>query len=172
MKACNSQHADEMFNAVYEKYQSCTSYYAYRILGNREEARDISANSFVSLWKIRNSFHSAEKMKSFIRICTKRACLNRLKSIERRESSQAEVLLYYYSRGTVEIMDAFAESRDDAVMRIIRSLDMKYQECIWLYYFKKMTFAQIANKLNLSERNVKYFLSKGRWLIRSAFSSN
>jgi RNA polymerase sigma factor (sigma-70 family) len=172
MLTCNSQHPDDMFNAVYEKYRKIDSCNAYMILGDIEESIDISANSFASLWKERNSFPSPETMISFISKCTRNACLNRLRSLERRESLREEILLRYYTPDRVEIMDPFTESRDAALERVIRSLDMKYRECIRLYYFEKKTCHQIAVSLNFSVRNVRYFLEVGKLLIRSSFSSN
>ena len=172
MQSCNSHHPDEMFNAVYKQYRRFDSYYAYRLLRDVEEAKDISANSFVSLWKERNSFPSTRHMTSYVRTCTLNACLNRLKLNERCELWHQEVLQRYYLPDTYEMRDVFAESGDAALNRIIQSLDMKYQGCIRLFYFNKMTCSQIAAALNLTERNVKYFLKVGRSLIKSAISSN
>jgi RNA polymerase sigma-70 factor (ECF subfamily) len=172
MQTRNSKRADEMFHAVYEEFHTDVPFFANHILDNPEEARDISTDTFIKLWVLRESFQSTDKMKSFLIKCTKNACLNRLKSVKRRRARQYEVVQLYYTPGTTEIMETFAESREAALIRVIKSLDMKYQECIWLFYFEKMTCAKIASRLNLSKRNVWFFLSKGRGIIKLALSSN
>jgi RNA polymerase sigma factor (sigma-70 family) len=172
MKTFNCEQADEIFDKVYKKYRKPVSYYAYNFLGNKEEARDISADIFVDVWILRESFNSAEKMKSFVMTCARNACLNRLKLIKRRKSRLNDVMQCYYMTGTVDIIEVLTESREAELVRVIKSLDMKYQECIWLFYFEKMTCTKIARRMNLSERNVWFFLVKGRSMIKSALSLN
>jgi RNA polymerase sigma factor (sigma-70 family) len=172
MQTCNSEQADEIFNKVYKKYRKPVSYYAYNFLGDREEASDISADIFVDVWILRESFHSAEKMKSFVMTCARNACLNRLKLLKRRRNRLKDVLQRYYMAGTVDNIGVLTESSEAELVRVIKSLDMKYQQCIWLFYFEKMTCSKIALRLNLSERNVWFFLDKGRGMIKSALSSN
>lgn len=172
MQTCNSEHADEMFYSVYAECRTDVPDYANNILNNREEARDISADIFIMLWTLRASFPTTDKMKSFLMKCTRNASLNQLKSVKRRGRRQYEIIQRYYTPGTVEIVETFAESREVALIRVIQTLEWKYQQCIWLFYFEKMTCAGIADKLNISVRNVRFFLDTGRGLIKLALSSN
>jgi RNA polymerase sigma-70 factor (ECF subfamily) len=169
---CTADHARAMFNAVYEDCRAEIPGYANFFLNNKEEARDISTDSFIKLWVLRESFPSTGKMKSYVKKCTRNACLNRLKSVRRRQKSDYDIIQRYYAPVTADIPETGTEAREDALIRVIRSLDKKYQQCILLFYLEEMTAANIAERLNLSERNVRLFLTKGRGLIRSALSSN
>jgi RNA polymerase sigma factor (sigma-70 family) len=172
MIMCTAEHARAMFNSVYEDCHTKIPGYANFFLDNREEALDITADSFIKLWVLRESFPSTDKMKSFVKKCTRNACLNRLKSVRRREKRDYDIIQRYYLPVTAEVLETSTESKEDALIRVIRSLDKKYQQCILLFYFEKMTCANIADKLNVSERNVRYFLDIARGMIRSSLSSN
>jgi RNA polymerase sigma factor (sigma-70 family) len=172
MQSCNFQSADTLFYSLYEEYQISVSEYAYRILGDREEARDISVDTFIDVWMKRQSFVSIGKMRSFVLICAKNACLNRLKLIRHREGKRQEVLDKYYHIGAAGIIEDYGAPRDTELIKAIKSLDLKYRECIWLFYFEKMTCAKIARKMKISERNVRLFLTKGKVLIKMALSLN
>lgn len=172
MQICKYANADEMFHAVYKECRTKVSFFANNILDDREEASDISLDAFIKLWILRDSFSSANKMKSFVFTCTQNACLNRLKYVKLRKAKNYEILQHYYLSATNEIPEIFTESREAELIRAVKSLDKKYLECIWLFYFEKMTCVRIANKLNLSERNVRFFLAKGREVLKSSLSSN
>jgi RNA polymerase sigma-70 factor (ECF subfamily) len=172
MIMCTADNARAMFNSVYDDCHTEIPGYANYFLDNREEARDISTDSFIKLWVRRESFSSTHKMRSFVKKCTHNACLNHLKSIRRRKKRDYDIIQRYYLPVTAEILETDTESREDALIRVIQSLDKKYQQCILLFYFEKITCANIASRLNISERNVRFFLTKGRGIIRSALSSN
>lgn len=172
MEICKYVPADEMFLAVYKEYRTIVSFFANNIIDDREEASEISIDAFIKLWMLRDSFSSTDKMKSFVFTCTRNACLNRLKYVKLRKARNYEILQRYYLSTANEMPEIFTESREAELIRAVKSLDKKYQECIWLFYFKKMTCAGIATKLNLSERNVRFFLTKGRGVIKSTLSSN
>ena len=172
MIMCTADHARAMFNSVYDDCHTEMPGYANYFLDNKEEARDISTDIFIKLWVRRESFSSTHKMKSFVKKCTRNACLNRLKSARRRQKRHYDIIQRYHSPVTAEILETDTESREDALIRVIQSLDEKYQQCILLFYFEKMTCASISERLNVSERNVRFFLNKARGVIRTTLSSN
>jgi RNA polymerase sigma factor (sigma-70 family) len=172
MIMCSADKARTMFNAVYKDCRTQIPGFANHILDDREEARDISTDSFIKLWVRRESFSSTDKMKSFVWECTHNACLNRLKSVRRRQKCEYDIIERYYSPVTFEIPEPGTESREDALILIIHSLDKKYQQCIWFFYFANMTHAGIADRIGETERNVNHFLGKARGMIRSALPSN
>jgi RNA polymerase sigma factor (sigma-70 family) len=172
MQPSIEQSADELFNTVYKKYRPHFTQYAYYILGDEEEANDILHDTFVKAWEARTTFLSADMMKAYVRVCSRNACFDRLKSIKRHRRNRQEVWQRYYMYGITETTAVCKDSRDAAVMRVIKSLDRKYQKCILMFYFEKMTCAKIAKQLNIKERNVRYFLHEGRVLIKMAMNLN
>jgi RNA polymerase sigma factor (sigma-70 family) len=172
MQLSNALSAEDIFYTVYKECRKPFSEYADRILGDTEEARDALSDIFVIAWKVRESFQTVDNMKSFVWVCTRNRCLKRLRSLRCRQSNQEEVLNRYYNPRTTEVMDIFNDSSEPEIMRAINSLDLKYQECILLFYFEKMTCSKIAQRLNIKERNVRYFLTRGRVLIKSALETN
>jgi RNA polymerase sigma factor (sigma-70 family) len=172
MQVYNSDKSDQMFKAVYEECCNGVPLYANKMLANLDEARDVSSDSFIKLWLRRNSFHSVNKMKAFLKVCTTNTCLNRIKSLERRERRQYDVRQIYYTPDGTDITERLTESREAALIRVIKTLDKKYQDCIFFFYFEKLPVTKIASRLNITERNVRFYLTEGRKMIKSALISN
>ena len=163
---------DEIFNEVYINFQVSVSYYAYDLLGDAEEAKDITADAFLQVWKrqTHTSFNSVSEMSSYVFVCARHACFNRLKSIKRRRRRQEEVLHRNNMLGPVEIGELRTETWEFVCVKAINSLEVKYQESIELYYFEKRTCAEISALLKLSEDTIRYRIKRGKLLLKEITS--
>lgn len=165
--------ADDIFCTVYKEFKLPFSKYASRILGDTEAAHDILHDTFVKAWEARGTFHSVDKMKAYIGVCSRNACIDRLRSIKCHQKNRREIWQRYYKCGVAELPEDICNGSGEVeILRAIKSLEMKYQECICMFYFQKLNCAKIAQKLNIKERNVRYFLSRGRVLIKMALCLN
>lgn len=161
---------EEIFNEVYINFQQPVSYYAYDLLGDVEEARDITADAFLQVWKrqTHKSFNSVSEMSSYVFVCARHACFNRLALIRRRRRRQEEVLHRNNMLGPVEIGELPTETLEFVLVKAIQSLEVKYRESIELFYFENKTGTEISTLLELSEETIRYRLKRGKKLIREA----
>lgn len=172
MRTCTANNAREMFMAVYNNCHTAIPYYANYFLDDREECRDISADSFIKLWVKRESFTSTEKMSAYVRKCTRNACLTHLRAMKRQQKRNYDYIQHYCPDVIFDLLETDPGSKEDALIRVIQSLDERHRQCMLLYYVENMTRVEIAGRLNISERNVRFFLDKAREIIRSALRTN
>ena len=75
---------------IFKIHRKPLVYFAEKILGIREEAEDIVADSFMKLWSKHTDFESFSQIKSFLYVVTRNSCLNFLKYSKRVSASQKE----------------------------------------------------------------------------------
>lgn len=72
---------------IMSKYQDFLIFFAESYCKNEMLAEEMVADAFVKVWDRRASFDTLEKIKAFLFISVKNACLDYLKSPEHRQSS-------------------------------------------------------------------------------------
>lgn len=173
MQKCITAKSGEIFHDVYVNFWESVSYYAYDLLGNVEDAKDITADAFLKVWNRQKNltFNSASEMSSYVFVCARHACFNRLKSIKRRKRLE-EGLQFNNMMGHAEMIELRADSLETCLVNALRSLELKYRESIQLFYFENMSCAEISSALNLSEDTIRYRLKRGKKIIREALRIN
>src|SRR5258708_2048152 len=78
------------FAYIFKLHRKALVYFAEKILGVREEAEDIVADSFMKLWAKHADFDSFPAIKSFLYIVARNACFDFLKFSKRVSASQKE----------------------------------------------------------------------------------
>jgi len=168
MEDCITIPPDVIFISAYEKLRLPVFNYAYRLLGDKEEASDIAAEALINVWRSRRSFSSVGDIKIFACVCAKNACYNRLKQIKRRKYKQKELLQQANEHTAADLFELSSETIEVSLISAVTSLDAKYQKSIWLFYYRQMNCSAIASMLHLSEPQVRYRLRKGKELIKAA----
>ncbi len=75
---------ERAFREVVETYEDRIYNLTYRMLGNREEAEDISQEVFISLFKSIDSFRGDSKLSTWLYRIAVNHCKNRIKYLARR----------------------------------------------------------------------------------------
>ncbi|MCU7549718.1 sigma-70 family RNA polymerase sigma factor [Chitinophagaceae bacterium LB-8] len=79
------------FETIYHQYYLSVFRFAKRLVIDRAAAEDITTETFLKLWKKRSDFADPQKLKSFLFITAKNACLNHLRSEKRQGQNQLEL---------------------------------------------------------------------------------
>ncbi len=167
--AAFKQRDAKAFAYIFKIHRKALVYFAEKILGIREEAEDIVAESFMKLWAKHADFNSLPEIKSFLYVVTRNSCLNFLKYSKRVSASQKE-----YSH--------WANDREEEILHImfraelllelnseIEILPEKMREVFELSFFQEFSSSDIADKLGLSVQTVRNQKAKAVRLIRTAF---
>lgn len=73
------QGVESAFAEIYNLHYSAIYYYARHFVADSQEARDITAETFVKLWKLRANFDNIHKIKTFLHVTTRNACIDALR---------------------------------------------------------------------------------------------
>ena len=79
------QEGDERaFRTLFEEFYASLCLFATRYLGDREEAADVVQETFLKYWNKHTDFDDYRKIKSFLYVVVRHACLNLLRDRELR----------------------------------------------------------------------------------------
>ena len=136
---------------------------AYRMLGNKDEAADVTQTAFMKVFENINRFDPNYRLFSWIyRIALNEAVnqLGRRKKVEPLEELP-------YQDGDV-LQDCLAASQLEAnVQAILMELHEDHRKVIVLHYFTDCSYRHIGEILNLPEKTVKSRLFTARQQLKN-----
>ncbi|MGK6350158.1 RNA polymerase sigma factor [Parapedobacter sp. DT-150] len=163
------QGREEGLTAAYRLYNRSLMYFAMQYVKTREAAEEIVADTFIKVWKLRTRFESLDKLRAFLYISTKNACLNHLRtpgtSVVLDPIEEAEYLLS-------EDTDAFTRMvRTELLKTIFEEASMlpaKQRDVFNLTYLEDLTAEEISEKLNMSTAAVYINRSRAVAALRNS----
>ncbi len=162
---------ERAFEAIVRMYEVRVYSYAYHLLGNREDAQEISQETFIKLWNALPDFREEASLSTYLLRIVKNACLDFLRKKKEAVlplnelSSEGEE----YDRGLTDDnpehnpAEAFARKEQiETVRRAIAALPDDAREILVLREFQNLTYAEIAAILELEEGTVRSRLNRAR----------
>lgn len=157
------------FSVLVDQYKDLVFTLALRMLKNREEAEEVSQDTFIKVFKSLEKFKGDSKFSTWIYKVTYNTCLDRLKKNKRQQQ--------------VVSIDEFTEKHvktiDNALDNMVKGERLKaIQDCInllpnddgfllTLYYFEEQSLAEISNIVGISANHVKVKLYRSRQKLAS-----
>lgn len=154
-------------NQVYQSLYRPLCYFADKLVENKEQAEDIVTESFMKVWEKRRDFDSLPKIKAFLYISVRNACLNYLKHAKTQLRSYKEIKYLGQNEESV-INEAIETEVLNAIFEEIERLPAQCKEIFKLLFFKGMSTAAIAEQMNLSVQTVRNQKSKALDMLRMA----
>jgi len=165
----------ESFDAIFERYKSLVFNLTMRILGDREEAMDVSQEVFFAVYRKIHRFRGESSLKTWIyRIAINRASnrcrwWNRLR--RRGTVSLDEHLSKDDSRTFTESLESAANTPEEAFLiaekrleieRTLRRLPIQQRVVVVMRDVEGMSYEEIAELLHVSLGTVKSRIARGR----------
>ncbi len=147
---------DKQISEIYERnadrvYRLCFSY-----LKNREDALDAVQNTFYQMIRTEKKFDNTEHEKAWLLVTAGNICKNVLKHWWRKNVSIEES----------DSLAAGESPQDRELMMVILNLPLQYRIAVYLYYYEGYTSAEIGKIMGKSDTTVRWYLSKGRELLK------
>ena len=145
-------------------YGSCLKYFK-----NKPDADDAVSEIFVLINK-KLKTHEVSYFKSWLYTVTRNYCIEvlRKKNRQRDKISSAENM---YSESIFHPDDIDDEVMLNKLAKCIEALPAKQRMTIDLFYYKKVTYKNIALKMNLSWDQVRSFMQNGRRNLKNCLES-
>ncbi len=131
---------------------------------DRDEAQDAVMNIFEKLVTDLPK-HEVQNFKSWLYVLTKNHCLMEIrskKSSDRRLEGLKIEQEFMESEYNMHPIDREEEFLSDALKDCIEKLKSEQKQCIELFYYKKLCYQEVAEKLNMDEKKVKSYLQNGK----------
>ena len=149
---------------LYSRYMHLVYGVSLKYLGKREDASDAVMQIFEKLitdlpgQEIRN-------FKSWLYVLTKNFCLMQIrsqKSADGRMEGYKVEQEFMESESEMHPIDKQDQSVEEALKHCIEQLKSEQKQCIELFYYEKLCYQEIAEKLDLTEKKVKSYLQNGK----------
>ncbi len=148
----------------------------YRLLGDAEEARDISQEVFVSAFRAIGNFRGDARLSTWLYRIATNHCRNRYKYLGRRSYNRHESYEEYRVKAAGPVAgerlpqpDREAEARrmEKALQQAIASLDEEHRELIVLRDIQGLTYEEIQGITGLASGTVKSRLHRARVALKA-----
>lgn len=144
-------------------------YFASRMLQDSMEAEEIVSDCFYKLWERRQTFETAAKIKAFLYISCRNACLNQLKKIRRKTQPEQEYLRQLEEADEMVLYEVIETEILTLLSQEIEELPDKCREIFKLIYFDGRKTDEIANELGLSVQTVRNHKTRAIELLKTSF---
>jgi len=160
---------EQALDALFSQYNRSLLYFAKSMVPSQEVAEEIVSDSFVKVWEHRTSFATIEKVKAFLFITTKNACLNVVKSTHHRQFFDYEVAaLLENPDPNIHVQIVKAELMQ-LIYQEVMKLPAKQREVFRLTYFEDFNTEEIAQQLGMSAAAVFTNRSRAAEALRLVF---
>lgn len=164
--------ATAIYNELFRKYYPGLLFYATRFLPE-SEAEDVVQDTFLELWKRKDTVETGEQIQAFLYRITYTKCLNAIKHKQvENEYSTAATELYqkkieFYDPGQNETIQRMENKElQGEVYKAISELPDKCREVFKLSYLHHMKNKDIAEVLDISMRTVEAHMYKALKYLR------
>ncbi|MFO7918160.1 MAG: RNA polymerase sigma factor [Anaerolineae bacterium] len=159
------QNGDETaFRKLVEETQEDVYNLAYHMLGNEQEAEDMTQEVYLRVWRGLPDFRGEAKFTTWLYSITTNVCLNRRQRSGRRlhvvdDEDALEDSMAEYG----DPAEATMRQEERAVLwKTVKYLPPKYRTVIDLFYQKQLSYQEIAELLSIPLGTVKGHLNRAR----------
>lgn len=152
------------FTVLVDRYKDLVFTLALRMVKNREEAEEVSQDTFIKVYNSLNRFKGDSKFSTWIYRVAYNTCLDRLKKNKRQEYTVAIDEYTEHQVKTLEnALDALEEQEKQlAIKKCLEMLPSEDSFILTLYYFEELSLDEISKITGLKPNNVKVKLFRSR----------
>jgi len=147
----------DAFGVLVTRYQRVLYTVAFRMLGNAEDARDVTQDAFVKAYQRLSTFDPSYRFFSWMYRILVNECLNTVRSRRQQEPLSPDI-----ASGETPFDAAEAEERSRQVEHALLRLSPEYRAVIVLRHFVGNSYEEIADLLAIPEKTVKSRLYTAR----------
>ncbi len=170
---------DLTFEELFERYGSMVYSLTLRILGDREEALDVSQEVFLTIYRKIDTFRGESSLKTWIyRIAAHRAAnrfrwWNRLRrrgsvSLEEHISKNPNNELYYNLKSDIQSPEEalLLKEKQKRIKRLLYELPLQQRIAVVMRDIEGLSYDEIAESLQVSLGTVKSRIARGREALK------
>ncbi|MBL7698084.1 MAG: RNA polymerase sigma-70 factor [Chitinophagaceae bacterium] len=141
------------FTTLYKQYHQRIYFFAKTFLPARQDAEDITADTFTKLWNRRDTFRSIAAINSFLHVTARNSCFDFLRHHKVKVEKQAEILRQMELHNNTELQQT-KEELLKLVQQEVKKMSAGMKKIFDLSYNEGLTPAEIAESLKLSVQTI------------------
>lgn len=163
------------FGQLVRLYQRRAYAAAYSLVGNRDDALELSQDAFVKAFKAMKRFDLSMPFYPWLHRIIRNTSLNHLKKKKRRGESSLDHMMESgfdaCDPGHTPVESANRMEVLAAIRRAMEQLTPEQQEILRLRHFMELSYTEIATSLNIPQGTVMSRLHSARKKLRSVMES-
>ena len=154
----------DLLGELYARYMHLVYGVSLNYFANRDDAQDAVMHIFEKLIEDLPK-HDVQNFKSWLYVLTKNHCLMEIrsrKSSDRRLEGLKTEQEFMESEEKMHPLDREDNYMEKALKACMEQLKIEQKQCIELFYYQKLCYQEIAEKLGMNEKKVKSYLQNGK----------
>ncbi len=156
----------EAFSEIYNRYKGVLFVHSFKMLRDKDEAKDVVQELFTHLWAKRHELRLNHSLSSYLYSSVRNRVLDIIahKKVKDRYINSLEP----FFKSGVFTTDEYVRSKElqSTIEKEISFLPPKMREVFELSRDAELSHKEIASKLNISDKTVKKQISKSLNLLR------
>jgi RNA polymerase sigma-70 factor (ECF subfamily) len=174
-------HGDKQAYAhLFERHNRMVFNFAYRVLGNAEDAEDVLQEVFLRAYLALSRFRRESKFSTWLYSIASNVCITHKRKKEKREQLTETRELMSKKGASLKVARTMNNPEEivvkrefsERVRKIVASLPAQYSVVITLRYFNEFSYEEIAETLGLSLANVKTRLFRAKEMLKDLATKN
>jgi RNA polymerase sigma-70 factor (ECF subfamily) len=163
------------FETLFRKYQIYAYNVSLGLLGNPEDAADVTQEAFLRVHRSMGQFRGDASFSTWLYRVVVNLCLTELRRRQRNRSDSLEELSL---EGRVPLEGEPADAPEAAlelgeeralVQRVLRTLPEEYRAVLVLRHFQQLAYSEIADVLGITLSTVKTHLHRARRMFKDRY---
>ncbi|MDO6744584.1 sigma-70 family RNA polymerase sigma factor [Tenacibaculum soleae] len=162
------------FAFLVDKYKTMIFTLALKMVKSREEAEEISQDTFIKAFKNLSKFKGESKFSTWLYKIGYRTTLDSLKKHKEKYSTDMiDEITFNKIKSTENILEGIErKERAEIINNCILRLPVDERTILWMFYFDELSLKEIIAITNFSEANVKVKLHRARKRLLSVIKQN
>jgi RNA polymerase sigma-70 factor (ECF subfamily) len=157
------------FTVLFDRYHASVARFAFRFVGNRERAEELTQDIFVKLYRNAKSYRPAAKFKTFLFRVASNHCLNEVRRGEYQVAHTSGQETEEDEGGGLDLAGEEGDRPDQvlagrelerAVGEALKSMSERERAAFTMCRFEGMAYREIAETLEASEPAVKSLIHR------------
>lgn len=170
----------DAFEQLVKTYQTPIYNLCLRMTGHPEDAADLTQESFLKAWRSLGSFQFESAFSTWLYRLASNTCLDFLRSVKRHPQISLTVEAADGETQTIDVADPAptpeeaVEAKDERarLAQAMQALDPQQRQLLTLRVVNDLSYAEIADILEIKEGTVKSRLARTREALRKKLLQN
>lgn len=168
MLAAFQKGSEDGFALIFNRQYAPLSYFAFRMVKDKQVAEDLVQDAFVRLWNKHVNFTSMESVRAYLYITVRFTCIDYLKRRVKENGDNAQLSQQADKNILIHLIEA---EYIDELYKALLILPPQCVKVIKMMYLQGMTAAEIARSLNISISTVKTQKMRGLAALKKQLGS-
>ena len=154
---------EEFFRQCFHEYFNKLHSYAFTMVKNNAEAKDIVQTAYIKLWEKRNEVNLPVSARSYLYTSVYHLSLNTIRNHKIREGHHKRML---HPVSTADIYTAEEKETSTRITNLVNDLPPKCREVFCKNRYEGKKYKEIADELGISVKTVEVQMGKALKFLR------